>query len=596
MPAASQSFQAYARAIALLRPEAGRVAGIVLAGMAVAGIQVAEPVLFGHAVNALLSGGDALQLVLLWGAASFVSFLSAMTISLLADRLMHRRRLAAMATFLEHVLALPASFHSRSQSGGLMRVMISGVDTLFSFWLPLFREQIGNVVALAVLLPVAFWMNWRLASLLGVLIVVYTLVNLAVVRRTSGGQAQVEGHFTRVSGTVGELFGNVPMLQSFLAVPREIGSVRSALDRILAAQYPVLNWWAVMAVLTRGASSISIVSIFAYGAFLASRGQTSVGEIVSFVGFATLLIGRLDQLTGFLMGLFSRAPMLVQFFAVLGERTDVVERADAQPLNVTEGRVRFENVTFRYPRGSGAVRGLDFEARPGETIAIVGPTGSGKSTALSLLQRAYDPECGRITIDGQDIRDVTLTSLRGSIGVVFQEAGLFSRTIRENIAIGRPEATMAEIEEAARLSGAVDFIARKAEGFEAMVGERGLGLSGGERQRLAIARALLKDAPILILDEATSALDTATETRLQGALERLRKGRTTFVIAHRLSTIRSADRIIVLDGGHIAETGTFDELVAQGGIFAGLARDAGVSSLRKLPEPLAPTAFLEAAE
>ncbi|WP_061929415.1 glucan ABC transporter ATP-binding protein/ permease [Aureimonas sp. AU22] len=596
MPAAFQSFQAYARAIGLLRPEAGRVAGIVLAGIAVAGIQVAEPVLFGHAINALLSGGNALPLVLLWGAASFVSFLAAMAISLLADRLMHRRRLAAMATFLEHVLALPASFHSRSQSGGLMRVMVSGVDTLFSFWLPLFREQIGNMVALCVLLPVAFWMNWRLATLLGVLIVVYTVVNLAVVRRTSGGQSQIEGHFTRVSGTVGELFGNVPMLQSFLAVPREIGSIRSALDHILAAQYPVLNWWAVMAVLTRGASSISIVSIFAYGAWLASRGQSTVGEIVSFVGFATLLIGRLDQLTGFLMGLFSRAPMLVQFFAILGERTDVVERADAQPLAITEGRVRFENVTFRYPQGSGAVRGLDFEARPGETIAIVGPTGSGKSTALSLLQRAYDPECGRITIDGQDIRDVTLTSLRGSIGVVFQEAGLFSRTIRENIAIGRPEATLAEIEEAARLAGAADFIARRPEALEAMVGERGAGLSGGERQRLAIARALLKDAPILILDEATSALDTATETRLQAALERLRKGRTTFVIAHRLSTIRSADRIIVLDAGHIAESGTFDELVAQGGIFAGLARDAGVSTIRRLPEPLEPTAFLEAAE
>ena len=601
MSALSKTLSAYAQALALLAPERGKAIGIVLAGMAVAGIQVAEPVLFGHAINALLSGGDALSLVLVWGAASFVSFLSAMVISLLADRLMHRRRLSAMASFLEHVLALPASFHSRSQSGRLMRVMISGVDTLFSFWLPLFREQIGNMVALTILLPVAFYMNWRLASLLGVLIVVYTLVNLAVVKRTSGGQSQVEGHFTEVSGTVGELFGNVSMLQSFLAVPRELHSVRSSLDRILAAQYPVLNWWAVMSVLTRGASSISIVSIFAYGAFLASRGQASVGEIVSFVGFATLLIGRLDQFTGFLMGLFGRAPMLVQFFAVLRERTDVVEFTDAQPLAITEGRVRFENVTFRYPEGSGAVRGLSFEAAPGETVAIVGPTGSGKSTALALLQRAYDPEQGRITIDGQDIRNVTLNSLRGSIGVVFQEAALFSRTIQENIAIGRPEATMAEIEDAARLAGALDFIQRKEDGFASMVGERGAGLSGGERQRLAIARALLKDAPILILDEATSALDTATETRLQAALERLRAGRTTFVIAHRLSTIRSADKIIVLDGGKIIETGTFDDLVAQGGVFAGLARDAGVSSLRRpLPDRTqdneAETTFREAAE
>ncbi|WP_244631244.1 glucan export ABC transporter ATP-binding protein [Aureimonas sp. ME7] len=595
MSAASQAFQAYVQAIRLLAPERGRASGIVLAGVALAGIQVAEPVLFGHAINALLARENALGLVLLWGAASFVSFLAAMAISLLCDRLMHRRRLAAMGTFFEHVLALPASFHSRSQSGSLMRIMTSGVDTLFNFWLPLFREQIGNFVALGVLVPVAFWMNWRLASLLGVLIGVYTIVNLAVVRRTSGGQSHVEGHFTQVSGTVGELFGNATMLQSFLAVPLEVRSIRSSLDRILAAQYPVLNWWAVMAVLTRGASSISIVSIFAYGSWLASHGQSSVGEIVSFVGFATLLIGRLDQLTGFLMSLFTRAPMLVQFFGVLRERSDVIEFTDAVPLEVTQGRVRFENVSFQYPQGSGAIRGLDFEVAPGETVAIVGPTGSGKSTALSLLQRAYDPEKGRITIDGQDIRHVTLNSLRGSIGVVFQEAGLFSRSVGENIAIGRPEASMAEIEEAARLAGAYDFITGKPEGFAAPVGERGAGLSGGERQRLAIARALLKDAPILILDEATSALDTATETRLQGALERLRKGRTTFVIAHRLSTIRSADKILVLDNGSIAECGTFDELVERGGIFAGLARDAGVAAKRQaMPEPQ--YAYLEAAE
>jgi ATP-binding cassette subfamily B protein len=243
---------------------------------------------------------------------------------------------------------------------------------------------------------------------------------------------------------------------------------------------------------------------------------------------------------------------------------------------VPRGHICFDNVSFRYPGGSGRVRELCFDVQPGETVAIVGPTGSGKSTALGLFQRAFDPDEGRILIDGQDIRDVTLSSLRASTEVVFQEAGLFNRSIAENIAMGDPDASMEQIEQAAKMAGAYDFIMQKEGSFASAVGDRGQGLSGGERQRIAIARALLKNAPILLLDEATSALDVATEARLQESLDRLRAGRTTFVIAHRLSTIRSADKIIVLDQGRMVEMGTFDALVASGGMFAQLARDGGL--------------------
>ena len=311
--------------------------------------------------------------------------------------------------------------------------------------------------------------------------------------------------------------------------------------------------------------------------FLSSQGQASIGDIVAFIGFTTLLIGRMDQTTSFLMGLFMKAPTLVQFFSILDERPEIVEMTNAKPLVVRAGRVLFENVTFRYPRGSGGVIGLSFEAEPGETVALVGATGSGKSTALALLTRAYDPETGRILVDGQDIREVTLASLRGSIGVVFQDPALFSRSIAENIAIGRPGASMAEIEAAASTAGALDFILRKEHGFETVLGDRGQGLSGGERQRIAVARAILKDAPLLILDEATSALDVATEMRIQDALDRLRAGRTTFVIAHRLSTIRGADKIILLDHGKIAELGTYAELAKRGGLFTALIRDGGLA-------------------
>jgi len=566
----------FVRALSLLAVERRAAWSIAAASMIVGLLQVAEPLLFGSAVNALARGADPLRYVGMWSALSFTVFAAGIVVALTADRLVHRRRLAAMANFVEHLLALPPSFHTEARSGRMLRVLSSGTDALFNLWLPVLRDQLTNIVCIAALLPVAMVLNWRLAIVLVALMGAYVAVAVLVARKTSLGQKRVEENFTNVSGHVGDLFGNVSVLQSFLAVPGELSTVRGSLQQVLAAQYPVLNWWAVANVLTKGASSLSIVIIFATGAWLAAHGQASVGDIVSFIGFATLLIGRCDQLTGFFMRTLLCKPTLELFFGVLDQESAIVERADARPLQVTHGHVRFEHVSFRYPSGSGAVHDLTFEARPGETVAIVGSTGSGKSTAMGLFQRAYDPERGRILIDGQDIREVTLPSLRASTGVVFQEAGLFNRTIAENIAMGNPAATPEQIEDAARLAGAYDFIMRREGGFQSPVGDRGQGLSGGERQRIAIARALLKNAPILLLDEATSALDVETEAKLQVSLDRLRAGRTTFVIAHRLSTIRAADRIIVLEQGRIAETGTFEDLVAAGGVFAKLAQESGI--------------------
>jgi ATP-binding cassette subfamily B protein len=236
------------------------------------------------------------------------------------------------------------------------------------------------------------------------------------------------------------------------------------------------------------------------------------------------------------------------------------------------GDVAFEDVSFSYDGKRSAVQDVSFAVGAGENVALVGATGSGKSTTLGLLHRAFDPQSGLIRIDGFDIRDVTLASLRRNIGVVFQEPMLFARSIRENLQVGRPEATDAEMIEALERAQAIEFITRQTNGLDTIIGERGRSLSGGERQRLSIARALLKNPPILILDEATSALDAATEQKLQRALDEVMRGRTTFVIAHRLATIRNADRILVFDHGRVIETGTFDTLVARGGRFADLAR------------------------
>ncbi|MEM7750604.1 MAG: ATP-binding cassette domain-containing protein, partial [Pseudomonadota bacterium] len=263
---------------------------------------------------------------------------------------------------------------------------------------------------------------------------------------------------------------------------------------------------------------------------------------------------------------------LATYFALLDEQAMLKDAPDATDLTGVQGTIRFDQVTFRYGAGDQGVFDVSVDVPAGRTVAVVGPTGAGKTTLMALLQRLRDPGEGRILIDGKDIKSVTLQSLRHNFAVVFQDAGLFNRSIAENIAVGRPDATDEEIHQAARLARAESFIAAKPGGMSFVAGERGASLSGGERQRIAIARAILRNAPILILDEATSALDTKTEAEIKAALDTLREGRTTLIIAHRLSTVANADLIVVVDKGRVVETGRYDELVERDGLFASLVK------------------------
>ena len=315
-----------------------------------------------------------------------------------------------------------------------------------------------------------------------------------------------------------------------------------------------------------------MLTIFVLGTWLYFHGLATIGEIVMFMSFATMLVGKLEQIIGFANNVFMIAPRLQEFFNVLDTTPSVHDRPGAIDPGRVNGAVAFNDVSFSYDGKRPSVTDISFKAQPGEVIALVGPTGAGKTTALALLHRAFDPQSGAITIDGIDLRDMKLAALRRNIGVVFQEVLLFNRSIADNLRAGKPDATEAEMREALVRAQAIDFVERGPDGFNAPVGERGRFLSGGERQRLSIARALLKNPPILILDEATSALDATTEIKVQAALDEVMKNRTTFVIAHRLATIRNATRILVFQGGRIIESGSFDELVKKGGAFAELAR------------------------
>jgi glucan exporter ATP-binding protein len=565
----------YKRALSMLVVERTQSFWVVIAGMALGIVPIAEGVLLGQVVNALALGQGAFPIIALWALFGLIGIMAGVVVAVMADRLAHRRRLAALGLAFERAIILPISYHAEKGSGAVVRTILAGTDALFWNWLSFLREQFVALVGILVLVPTAIYMNPRLAGILALLAIIYVLANVLVAQKTSTGQAAVEQYHNNVYGRVGDVLGNVTVVQSYARFNSEVQAMRSIMAELLTAQYPVLTWWGLLTVLTRTAATIAFVAIYAVGALLVERGQTSVGEIVTFVTFATLMIGKLDLLSGFAVRIFQYAPTLRSFFDLLDATDGVHEKPDARPLPNVKGNVAYEDVTFRFRNSDQGVFNISFEAPAGRTVALVGPTGAGKTTTLALLQRLRAPESGRILVDGNDISDVTVDSLRHSIAVVFQDAGLFNRSIAENIRVGRPDATDAEVEEAARLAEAHDFIARKPGTYQFVIGERGASLSGGERQRIAIARAILKNAPILILDEATSALDVETEARIKRALDRLREGRTTLIIAHRLSTVANADTILVLDGGRVVERGTFRELVALNGLFSHLVTQGG---------------------
>jgi ATP-binding cassette, subfamily B, beta-glucan exporter len=584
----------YDRVLSLLGPESRLGLYLAIANVALAGAQFAEPVLFGRIIDALAGSqakgvaavwSDLFALVAAWVGFGLFTIVCGVTVALHADRLAHRRRQAVLTSFFEHVLQLPLSFHTKSHSGRLMKIMLSGTDSLWILWLDFFRDSFAAGVSLVILLPLSLYFNWALGLVLIVVCIIFAVLTGLVINKTEILQRTVEGHYSNLAERASDALGNVALVQGFARVEAEVSDLRGVADQLLAAQIPVLSWWAVVAVLTRASTTLTLLAIFLVGVYLHLDGRASIGQIVMFMNFAGALIGQLEKVVRFVNKVFMDAPRLREFFTVLDTESEVRDRPDAVDPGRVRGMVEFKDVTFSYDGKRPAVADLNFTALPGETVALVGGTGAGKSTALALLHRAFDPQSGSIQIDGMNIRDIKLGALRRNIGVVFQEALLLNRSVADNLHVGRPDATIADMRDAAARAQALEFIENAPDGFDTPVGERGRSLSGGERQRLSIARALLKDPPILILDEATSALDAATEAKVQAALDEVMKNRTTFVIAHRLSTVRNATRILVFENGRIIETGTFDELVRIGGRFAALAKAQFMTSEAKVEQP-----------
>ncbi|MET0943629.1 MAG: glucan ABC transporter ATP-binding protein/ permease [Mesorhizobium sp.] len=569
-------FEVYLRALRHLAPAKRRVLLICAANVVLAMVSVAEPILFGRIIDAISDKRDVIPTLAFWVGLGMFNIVAFVLVARGADRLAHERRASVLTESFERVITMPLSWHHQRGTSHALHTLLRAVEALFSLWLEFMRQHLSTAVALLLLVPTSISLDLRMSAVLLCLGVLYVAIGRLVMRKTKDGQMSVERHYHRVFSHVSDSIGNVSVLQSYNRISQETKTLQEYTQQLIKAQYPVLDWWAIASALHRLASTISMMVVLLIGALLVTHGQLRIGDIVAFTGFAALLISRLDQITAFVNQVFEARSKLEDFYALEAAWAVGREPEGLRELASATGHVRFENVGFTFPNCGHGVSNVSFEVQAGETIAIVGPTGAGKTTLINLLQRVYEPDEGRILIDGIDTRTVSRKSLRQSIATVFQDAGLFNRSIEDNIRVGCETATYQDVHAAAQAAAAQDFILSKSAGYDTLVGERGGQLSGGERQRIAIARAVLKNAPILVLDEATSALDVETEARVKEAIDCLRDGRTTFIIAHRLTTVRDADRVIFMDNGHIIEQGAFHELAVSNGRFAGLLRAGGL--------------------
>jgi ABC-type transport system involved in Fe-S cluster assembly fused permease/ATPase subunit len=483
---------------------------------------------------------------------------------------MHAVRKLAYLTFV-HMHELSLRFHLERKTGGLTRVLERGRNGIETIVRMVILQLVPTIVEVTLLMAVLLWkFDWRYVLATLITVVIYMYYTYIATEWRIGIRRKMNDSDTEANTKAIDSLLNYETVKYFNSEEREAARYDRSMERYEQAS---VKAYTSLAVLNTGQAIIFTAGLTATMVMCAigvRSGRNTVGDFV----MVNAMMIQLYQPLNFMGMVYREIKQAIidieKMFTVLSRNPEIKDSPNAVPLIVTSGNVRFDNVQFAYEPDRPILKGLSFEVPAGKTVAIVGPSGAGKSTISRLLFRLYDVSSGRILIDGQDIRDVTQASLRASIGMVPQDTVLFNDTIRYNIRYGRWEASDTEVEEAARLAQIDSFIRMSPKGYETQVGERGLKLSGGEKQRVAIARTVLKAPPILVLDEATSALDSHTEREIQDALERVSRNRTSLVIAHRLSTIVTADEIIVLDQGRIAERGTHGQLLATGGLYASM--------------------------
>lgn len=556
----------------------------VVAGATAANAWIMQPVLdsvfVGKDLRMLyLVAGGVLALALAKGVATYFqgTIMQGVGLGIVAD---------VQSRLFAHLMRADLAWFHDVSSGKLVSNFLVDANLLREATSRAITGMVKDALSLVALVGVMFWQNWELAL---AAFFIFPLAG-AFTRRFGKRMRKASTVAQEQSGTLtamlGESFQGNRLIKAYGMEERESARARDAIWARVGSTMKLVRIRGVSSAAMEALGYVAVAAVILYGGLQVIDGRTTPGTFFSFITALLLAFQPMRSISTLNAALQEGLAAAVRIFALLDVKPDVVDRPDAAPLALSGGAVAFESVSFAYKDGTLALADMSLSVPAGTKAALVGPSGGGKSTALNLIPRFFDPTKGRVLIDGQDIGRATLASVRGAIALVSQEATLFDDTVRANIAYGKPGASDEDIVATAKAAAAHDFIADLPKGYDTMVGESGVKLSGGQRQRIAIARAMLKNARVLLLDEATSALDSESERQIQAALEALARGRTSIVVAHRLSTIVDADRIYVIDGGRIVEQGRHGELIERGGLYARLwalqaADDPGVEATRR---------------
>ncbi|MDD4662202.1 MAG: ABC transporter transmembrane domain-containing protein [Candidatus Pacebacteria bacterium] len=563
----------YLRSLSLIKKNKGIAIFLFLMAFVLSCLVIIEPFFFKEIINSLVdfSGEtnffDNIKIVFIfWGSIVLCNIIVQLLLSYNSSYLATKTYSFLWRDSFEHILSFSINFFDNHQLGKVVREFERGVDNLYSLYIGFFRYTLPNLFILLFLLPIIFYLNSKMALLIVSVIPILVFLIALGIKEIQKDQKISDNDWTKLSGILYDAVSNIFLVKSFTLVSRIFNKTDKLRETALDKQNKANKSWGMVIGLSRSIGLILNILVFLLGSVLYIRNEMSLGDIIMFIGFTSIIVNIFNSFFWNVLDYSWQREKIKALFDIIDTKPEIIDKEDSLIIGRAKGEIDFKNVSFSYKDGADAIKNISFTIKPGEVVAFVGHTGSGKTTTANLISRFYDVKSGKILLDSKNIKDINLDSLRKNIAIVFQENTFFNASVYDNLKID-DKVTKKDMEEALKKARVFDVINKNKKGVGQIIGEKGTKLSGGEKQRLSIARAILKDAPILILDEATSALDAKTENKIQSAISDLIKDKTTIIIAHRLSTIKKADRIFVFDHGNIIESGDFNSLMKKKGSF-----------------------------